>query len=231
MLLEVRNVTKFFKKGGKQVTALNNISLVSNRPEVVGLVGLNGAGKTTLINTIAGVLIPDKGVVKINGIPTYTIPGKLVGYPFLPYQDPRMTVGDAIDVLKRFYGEGEWEKYAKILELNREINTEIQRLSTGWRQRLNVLSAAGQNKAVILFDETTNGLDAITADKVLDVIREKGKNSVVIFASHIYSHVERVADRIVIIHGGRILADGSKDEILGDETLENVFRRYIDAID
>ncbi len=231
MLLEVRNVTKFFNKGGKLITALNDVSLVSNRPEVIGLVGLNGAGKTTLINTIAGVLIPDEGVVKINGIPTHTIPGKLVGYPFLPYQDPRMTVGDAIDVLERFYGDGEWEKYAKILGLDKEINTEIQRLSTGWRQRLNVLSAAGQNRAVILFDETTNGLDAITADKVLDVIHEKGKNSVVIFASHIYSHVERVADRVVIIHRGRILADGPKSEILGDETLEPVFRRYIGVID
>jgi len=114
-----------------------------------------------------------------------------------------------------------------ILELRKEWNVEKQRLSTGWTQRLLALSALGQNKPVILLDEITNGLDVTTADVVLDAMRSKGKKSIVVFASHIFDHVERVADRIIIIHAGKVLKDASLNEITAEKPLEDVFRELI----
>jgi ABC-type multidrug transport system ATPase subunit len=224
VLLEIDGVTKFFEKGGNTITALDHVSLRADRPQVIGLVGLNGAGKTTLINIVAGILIPDEGIVRIDGEETWKKPIRLVAYPYIPYDDPRMKVREVVWVLENFYGKQKWDEYVEILGLKREWNTEIQRLSKGWRRRLDILSAMGQEKPVILLDEVTNGLDIETADAVLDAIRKKGKESIVIFASHIYAHVERVADRIVIIHEGRILMD--RDNNL-EEPLEKVLRRVI----
>ena len=226
MLLEVQNVTKRFEKGGKTITALKQVSFSADRPQVIGLVGLNGAGKTTLINVIAGILIPDEGMARINREETWRKPGKLIAYPYVPRIDQRMTVADIVDVLQLFYGKGAWEKYVNILGLEKEWSTEYQRLSTGWKQRINIPSAVGQKKPVVLLDEITNGLDAITADAVLDVMAEKGRESVVVFASHIFDHVERVADRILIINGGKILKDLSwAPEMRG--TIEQLFRSVI----
>ncbi len=226
-ILEVDHVTKMYEKAGSRIVALKDVSLRAEHPQVIGLVGLNGAGKTTLINIIAGILIPDDGIARINGEETWKKPGKLIGYPYIPFQDPRMTVKDVIDVLELFYGEGDWEKYAELLGLRKEWNTEIQRLSTGWKRRVEILAAMGQEKPVILLDEVTNGLDVVTADTVLDAMKEKGKRSVVIFASHIFNHVERVADRIVIIHQGRILRDSKIEELCGGGSLESVFREVV----
>ncbi len=227
MELVVQDVTKRFEKGGKTITALGRVSFSADRPQVIGLVGLNGAGKTTLINIIAGVLIPDEGAARINGEETWRRPAKMVAYPFVPYDDPRMPVKDTVKILELFYGEGDWQKYVDLLELRKEWNTEKQRLSTGWTQRILALSALGQSKPVILLDEITNGLDVTTADVVLDAMKSKGKKSIVVFASHIFNHVERVADRIIIIHGGKVLKDAPLKELTAEKSLEDVFRELI----
>jgi len=227
VLLEVQNVTKLFEKGGKTITALEHVSFRADHPQVIGLVGLNGAGKTTLINIIAGILIPDEGVARINGVETWKHPAKMVAYPFIPYDDPRMPVKDTVKILELFYGEGDWQKYADLLGLRNEWNVEKQRLSTGWTQRILALSALGQDKPVILLDEITNGLDVTTADVVLNAMKSKGRKSIVVFASHIFNHVERVADRVVIIHDGKILKDAPLKEITSEKPLEDVFRELI----
>ncbi|GEM_PF-2149921 len=226
MLLEVRNVTKRFEKSGRIITALDSVSFSVERPRVIGLVGLNGAGKTTLINIIAGILIPDEGVARIRGEETWKRPGKQIAYPYIPRIDPRMTVEDIMDVLRLFYGDGDWEKYAEILGLDKEWHTEYQRLSTGWKARVRLLAAMGQRKPVVLLDEVTNGMDVVTADAVLDVMAKKGEESVVLFASHIFNHVERVASRILIIHNGRILRDFPYRPEEG-KNLEELFRGVI----
>ena len=226
MLLEVRNITKCFEKSGRIITALKDVNFTADRPQVIGLVGLNGAGKTTLINVIAGILIPNEGVARINGEETWKKPGKLIAYPYIPRIDPRMTVEDVVDVLRLFYGEGDWEKYAEILDLDKEWHTEYQRLSTGWKARVRLLAAMGQSKPVVLLDEITNGMDVVTADAALDVMAKKGKESVVLFASHIFNHVERVANRILIIHNGRILRDFQYRPEEG-KNLEEIFRSVI----
>jgi ABC-2 type transport system ATP-binding protein len=208
--LKVENLYKYFNKHGKTIVALENINLLIEEPKVVCLVGLNGAGKTTLINCISGILIPDKGKVEINGKNPAKHLGELVAFPYSKPQigyNPRMSVKEFLELLSILF-EKPLEivlNIAEKFELDQEYNTQVQKLSLGWQKRLEILSAIVQDKPIVVLDEITNGLDLEASEVALKLLKEYGKKHIIIFASHIYSHIDYVNDVCVFIHKGKVM--------------------------
>ncbi len=110
---------------------------------------------------------------------------------------PRMTVSDVLEVLEMIYDKPVDEKLIRALKLDQVLDREWQRLSTGYQKRLLVLSAFASGRKIVLLDEITNGLDVISAQVVLNTMRLYGRNHLVLFATHIFEHVEKVADRVI----------------------------------
>jgi ABC-2 type transport system ATP-binding protein len=222
-MLKVKNLTKYFKKENKRIKALSNVSFEIEKPCVCCIVGLNGAGKTTLLNCIVGLLIPDEGDVLINNIPSYK---KLqCAFPYLPYPatDPRATVKDIIEIFRIFWGNFEDEEYyIKLFELDEELNTEYQRLSAGFKVRLKILSTLYQNQPIIVFDEITNGLDLETSKNVLNIMKELSKEKIILFASHIFDHINYVNDLCIFLHEGKLKL--IKENV---ENSEDILKRII----
>ncbi len=211
-LLLVENVTKYFQKEKERVKTLDGVSF-SRGKGCTTLLGLNGAGKTTLINVILGLLVPDEGSILVDDTNPVEKPG-VAAYPFLPYHDDRATVNDLVGLIEMFFDVHVPERLLKELELDGEFHTEYQRLSTGYKARLRLLSALVQPSKVILLDEMTNGMDVASVDVFFRVVNNVKRNKLVFFSTHIFEHAEKVSDNVLVLHRGRILFDGSRKDFL-----------------
>jgi len=220
-MIKVESLTK--KYGN--VIALNGISFELNEGEVVGILGPNGAGKTTLLRTLVMFLVPDEGAVTIEGMdvknPSYehAIKNK-IGY--LPEHAPLyedMTVREYLMFVGRMYGISEddiYEKLSKVAEkcgLKEKIDAEISTLSKGYRQRTGIAQALIHDPKIIILDEPTTGLDPNQRIEIRDLIKEIGRSKTVILSSHVLSEVQATCSRILIINRGRIVADGSSEDL------------------
>lgn len=220
-MIKVENLTK--KYGN--VTALNGVSFELNEGEVVGILGPNGAGKTTLLRTLVMFLPPDDGTVAIDGMelknPSFEQAIKSrIGY--LPEQAPLyedMTVREYLMFVGRMYGISEddiYEKLSKVVEqcgLKEKIDAEISTLSKGYRQRTGIAQALIHDPKIIILDEPTTGLDPNQRIEIRDLIKEIGRSKTVILSSHVLSEVQATCSRVIIINRGKIVADGTPEEL------------------
>ncbi|MBI4645527.1 MAG: ATP-binding cassette domain-containing protein [Bacteroidia bacterium] len=217
MDIVVENLTK---KYGVQ-KAVDNISFTVRAGEVLGFLGPNGAGKTTTMKVITCFFAPNEGDVKVGGYSVKTAPErvkKLIGY--LPENNP---LYDEMPVLDYLYFVAELHNVPKnrirerILEmvktcgLEGEKHKKIGELSKGYQQRAGLAQALIHNPEVLVFDEPTAGLDPNQIVEIRELIRRIGKEKTVILSSHILAEVEATCDRILIIHKGKIVADGTSD--------------------
>lgn len=220
-MIRVENLTK--KYGN--IVALNGVSFELNEGEVVGILGPNGAGKTTLLRTLVMFLAPDEGSVTIEGMDVknpsheHAIKNK-IGY--LPEHAPLyedMTVREYLMFVGRMYGISEddlYEKLSKVVEkcgLKEKIDAEISTLSKGYRQRTGIAQALIHDPKIVIFDEPTTGLDPNQRIEIRDLIKEIGRSKTVILSSHVLSEVQATCSRILIINKGRIVADGSSEDL------------------
>jgi len=220
-MIKVENLTK--KYGN--VTALNGVSFELSEGEVVGILGPNGAGKTTLLRTLVMFLPPDDGTVTIDGMELknssfeQAIKNR-IGY--LPEQAPLyedMTVREYLMFVGRMYGISEddiYEKLSKVVEqcgLKEKIDAEISALSKGYRQRTGIAQALIHDPKIIILDEPTTGLDPNQRIEIRDLIKEIGRSKTVILSSHVLSEVQATCSRVIIINKGKIVADGTPEEL------------------
>jgi ABC-2 type transport system ATP-binding protein len=231
--VEIRDLRKSFGRRARAVTALDGVSLRLRRGEVFGLLGRNGAGKTTLVRSALGLLRPDAGSVRLFGV----APGdrdvrRRVGYspeePAFPaYLYPRQVL-DLLGTLSGLEGAeltAAVRRQLDLAELTPVAGRQVRHLSKGMRQRLSLAQALLHEPELLILDEPTADLDPIGRRQVRDSIvafRERG--GTVLLNSHLLSEVELVCDRVAIIHAGRVLREGSVDELIGDgRELEDVF--------
>lgn len=201
-------------------TALDNISLTVPRGGVFGLIGGNGAGKTTLIKHILGMLRAQTGSVEVFGLDPVANPvGTLgrIGYLSENRDLPDwMRVGELMAYTRAFYPTWD-DRYAEELRLMFDLdpNAKVQNLSRGQRARAGLLVALAYRPDLLLLDEPSSGLDPIVRRDILGAIirtiADEGRT--VLFSSHLLDEVERVADRVAIIHHGRIVLTAPMDEI------------------
>jgi ABC-2 type transport system ATP-binding protein len=215
-IVEIRRVTRRF--GEK--TALDDISLAVPRGGVFGLIGGNGAGKTTLIKHVLGMLKAQSGSVHVFGLDPVKNPvGTLgrIGYLSEDRDLPNwMRVGELMRYTQAFFPNWD-EAYAEELRLafDLDANARVKTLSRGQRARTGLLVALAHRPELLVLDEPSSGLDPVVRRDILGAIirtiADEGRT--VLFSSHLLDEVERVADRVAIIHQGRILLTSTMDEI------------------
>jgi ABC-2 type transport system ATP-binding protein len=211
MPVEVRNLTKIY---GEQ-RAVDNISFSINEGEIVGFLGPNGAGKSTTMKMITGYLEPSVGDISVNGVDVKKAPfdaKKKIGY--LPesnalYYDMyvREYLGFIADVHKISNQQSAISKVIEQVGLTTESKKRVGQLSKGYKQRVGLAATLIHDPEVLILDEPTSGLDPNQIVEIRNVIKEQGKNKLVLFSSHILQEVEAICDRVIIINKGKIVAD------------------------
>lgn len=217
-MIEINHLVKRY--GAK--FAVDDISFSVGKGEIVGFLGPNGAGKSTTMNILTGYLSSTSGTAKVGGIDILESPyeaKKLIG--FLPEQPPLyvdMTVDEYLNFiyelkkckLNRSKHLAEVCDVTKISDVRGRI---IKNLSKGYRQRVGIAQALIGNPKVLIFDEPTVGLDPKQIIEIRNLIRNLGSDHTIILSTHILPEVQAVADRIVIINQGRIVADEKTENI------------------
>ena len=213
VLLSARGLIRYY---GKQ-QILHGIDLELHRGEVLGLLGLNGAGKSTTMQILTGALHADAGEVHISGHSLRAMPlvaKRHLGY--LPENAPLnadMLVDEFLDACARLRGVGVDALSAAVDRARRRCGLGdvgkrlIGHLSKGYQQRVGIAQAIVHEPSVIVFDEPTSGLDPLQIRDVRALIRELGRTCAVLVSTHILPEVQLLADRILILHGGRIVHD------------------------
>lgn len=217
MTIKISEVNKFY---GSQ-KALNQVSFEIGTGELVGFLGPNGAGKSTLMKIITGYLAADGGSVEINGemVETKNIAIRSqIGY--LPENNPLYTdlyVREYLEMVAGFYQlKNKKEQVLKMVELTglkTEQHKKIGALSKGYRQRVGLAQALIHDPAVLILDEPTTGLDPNQLEEIRQLISTISKNKTVMLSTHIMQEVEAVCTRVIIINKGKVVADGSVNQL------------------
>ena len=191
--------------------------------QVYGLLGPNGAGKSTIMNILTSYLTPTGGEVKVAGfsLPEQAQQAKAcVGYlPEQPPLYPEMTVQEYLDFAAELKGVKKAQRREQVQQAARRTGLDqvmprlIRSLSKGYKQRVGIAQALLGSPKIIILDEPTVGLDPAQMIEIRSLIRDLGKTHTVILSSHILSEVQSVCDRVLIIAHGRLVAQGTPEEL------------------
>lgn len=218
--------------------ALDGISLSLHPGEIVGLLGPNGAGKSTSIKIMAGILTAGAGSVSVLGMemPRHAIAVKSrIGYvPDIAALFESLTGQEFLELCGRLHGISEerlQKRIAEILEVFELTSDRVARIdsySKGMKQKILIGSALLHNPDLLLFDEPLSGLDVNSSLLIKDLLAAlAAAGKTILYSSHVLDVVEKVCNRVIIIHAGRIVAEGPIDGLksaFGQASLENVFR-------
>jgi len=206
-------------KGFGSLRAVRGVSFDLPPGCVVGMLGPNGAGKTTTIRMITGYWPPDSGRVVVDGIDMRDDTGEArrrIGYlPESAPLYPEMRVADYLGFRAKIFGLARGARRAavdKAVErcwLGDVRGRRIGVLSKGYRQRVGLAAAILHEPPVMVLDEPTNGLDPTQIGETRKLVRELARDRTLLFSSHVLSEVERLSDRVIVIAGGRVRADGT----------------------
>ena len=233
-MLRVENLTKKFKK----VTAVDNVSFEVNPGEIIGLLGENGAGKTTTLRMLATMLKPTSGNAMIDGYNIIDNPNKIrerIGILFggdVALYD-RLTGRENMIYFAKLNGMSDLEadqavnKITSELEMSDYIDRPVGKYSRGMKQKVSLARSIIHQPDVMLFDEPSTGLDVLSSKLIHDfILKCKKDNKAIVFSSHNMYETEKLCDRIIIIHKGKIVASGTIEQLKKDyqkDTLEDLF--------
>ncbi|WP_158893914.1 ATP-binding cassette domain-containing protein [Amycolatopsis anabasis] len=189
--------------------------------ELFGFVGSNGAGKTTTMRIALGVLSSDSGAVRWDGRPITLETRRHIGY--MPEERglyPKMKVGEQLTYLARLHGMSVSDARKSVVDWTERLGVaarrddEVQKLSLGNQQRVQLAAALVHNPSILVLDEPFSGLDPVAVDVMSQVLREKADEGVpVVFSSHQLDLVERLCDRVGIVRSGQMVAKGTVPEL------------------
>jgi ABC-2 type transport system ATP-binding protein len=235
MSVVVRGLTKTY---GEQ-KAVDNISFSINTGEIVGFLGPNGAGKSTTMKMITGYLEPNAGDINVSGVDVKNSPfdaKKKIGY--LPesnalYYDMyvREYLGFIADVHQISNKQQAINNVIEQVGLTPESKKRVGQLSKGYKQRVGLAAALLHDPEVLILDEPTSGLDPNQIVEIRNVIKEQGKNKLVLFSSHILQEVEAICDRVIIINKGKIVADDKLANLHQRSTSSIVRAQFKEALE
>ena len=233
-MLKITNLSKSYAKGTKK--AVDSLSLEIKNGEIFGFIGPNGAGKTTTIKMITGILIPDHGEIEINGHSLKNDPiaaKKSMGYVPDNHDIYEMLTGrEYLSFMADMYGvpmrerKERIERYLKQFELDKAVDNQIKSYSHGMKQKLVITGALLHEPALWILDEPLVGLDPRSAMLLKEQMRAHcSAGNTVFFSTHVLEVAERLCDRIGIVDKGRLIAEGTLDELRSSsgETLESIF--------
>jgi sodium transport system ATP-binding protein len=237
-MLEIKDVSKKFKDS----KVVDRLSFNVKEGEIVGLLGENGAGKTTTLRMISTMLKPTEGTIKVNEYDVVKNPsqvrreiGVLFGGEVGIYD--RLSARENIEYFGRLYGMTKENIDKKIEELTQDLKMEeyidkrAGKFSRGMKQKVSIARTIVHSPKVMLFDEPSTGLDVSAARVIHEfILKCKSENKIILLSSHSMEEVEKLCDRLVIIHRGKLVDEDTvsylKEKYKNDD-LEEVFIRLI----
>jgi ABC-2 type transport system ATP-binding protein len=230
--LVVENLSKRFGSGETAVTAVDDVSFSVERGSVVGLLGPNGAGKTTTIKAILGMVLPDAGSVRIDGVDIYEEPNVAYANVDAMLEGARndywrLTVRENLRYFATIGGvdpDSVAERHERLLDqldLGEKADEAVRDLSRGMKQKVSLASVLATDADVVFLDEPTLGLDVESSLTLRRELRRivAERDLTVVLSSHDMDVIEAVCDRVVIMNEGRVIADDTVDQLLaGFET-------------
>jgi sodium transport system ATP-binding protein len=247
-MIRVENLSKSFTLSKQQkkelnttassVTAVDNISFQCEPGKIHALLGPNGAGKTTTLRMLSTLFKPTSGSITINGIDAIAHPqearkqiGFLTGSAGLY---ARLTPNELITYFGKLYGvssneiEHRKKKLYDLLDMHDFQNKRIGKLSTGMKQKVSICRTMIHDPQVVIFDEPTSGLDVITAENIIQLIRDcKSEGKTVIFSSHIMGEVDLLCDEMTLIYNGKVLYNDAMDAFRANMQAPNLTAEFI----
>lgn len=225
-MIEAQNLAKEFpRKKAAPVRAVDSVSFICEPGKIYGLLGANGAGKTTTLRMLATILGPTSGTARIAGFDAVREPQQVRAHiGFLSTATAlygRLTAREMVEYFGRLHGlDGDplartLSELFERLDMNEFRDIRCDDLSTGMKQKVSIARTLIHDPPVMIFDEPTIGLDVMTSRAIVEFIRQcRAQGKTVIFSSHVMSEVEKLCDRVGIIHDGRLLAEGTVRELL-----------------
>lgn len=241
-MIEVRNLTKTFQERKRgAVHAVENVSLTVRPGQIYGLLGANGAGKTTTLRMLATLLKPSSGTAMVAGYDVMKSPELVraqVG--FLAVSTAlygRLTAREMIAYFGRLNGLENAEiarrtgKLATDLDMHDFLDRRCEKFSTGMKQKTSIARTLIHDPDVMIFDEPTHGLDVMAARRIVQFVRDCGqRGKTVIYSTHVMSEVEKLCDLVGIIHNGKLLAEGTLDDLrvrYNEQDMEEIFVKVV----
>mgnify|MGYP000347789332 CR=1 FL=1 len=229
-VLEVRNLHKTFSTGfiPQKKKILKGITFQVEEGEIFGYLGPNGAGKTTTLKCILGIIFPNKGEIRLFGLPHTSLQAKAkIGFlPENPYFYEYLTAAEFLRFYAQLFGlprdkrEKKIDQLLQLVGLEKAAATQLRKFSRGMLQRIGLAQALINDPSLVFLDEPLGGLDPLGRKEMRDIIlrlREEGKT--VFLCSHILQDIEMVCDRVAIIVDGKILNQGKLQDLVSEKIL------------
>ncbi len=224
-MISLKNVSKSF---GRR-KAVDTVTFQAEEGEIIGFLGPNGAGKTTTMRLILGYLAPSSGTVTVDALsPIQNRISVLRRVGYLPENNPLypdMKVGEYLSFVAGVKGTDLEDSYIEDVGLEEKLDTRIEELSRGYKQRVGLVAALIGDPDILVLDEPTSGLDPIEQDKIRELIKKIAPDKTILFSTHILSEIEDIATRLVIINRGKIVYDGDKPH--GAGSVEKLFKKLV----
>jgi ABC-2 type transport system ATP-binding protein len=232
-MIEANGLSKFYGN----FAAIRDVTFSIPQGQVVAFLGPNGAGKSTTMKILTGYLAPTSGSARVAGLDVVTDrirAAERLGY--LPENGPLYPDMTPLGLL-RFFGRARGMERARLAARIEEVvarcaiapvlEKSIRKLSKGYRQRVGMAQVLLHEPDVLIMDEPTTGLDPNQIREVRRTIRELAQNKTVLLSTHILQEVEAVADRVILVHNGRVVFDGTPAGMQGDHpTLDAAFQAF-----
>jgi len=240
-MIEVQALRKSFQARGRSIRAVDGVSFTARDGEITGLLGPNGAGKTTTLRMLYTLMRPDEGRVLVDGLDSCAQPGdvrrRLGVLPDARGVYKRLTARENIAYFGQLHGMDDAaiaarvERLVAALGMQDFIDRRTEGFSQGQRTKTAIARALVHAPRNVVLDEPTNGLDVMTTRSMRRFLHElKAEGCCVLFSSHIMQEVAALCDRIVVIAQGRVVAQGTPDELrrqTGQQNLEDAFVQVI----
>ncbi len=222
----IGTIRSFFNAKKIITKAVDGVSFTIDDGEIVGYIGPNGAGKSTTIKMLSGILTPTSGELSVNGVVPYKERirnayniGVVFGQRTQLWWD--LPLNESFTILKEIYGVSDADYqtrmafFDEVLDIRSFIKSPVRTLSLGQRMRADIAAALLHNPKVLFLDEPTIGLDVVAKQKMREAIKYMNKtfNTTVILTTHDLDDIEELCDRIIMIDNGKIMYEGSLDEI------------------
>ena len=231
LIIEAAGLSKFYGA----FAAIRDVSFSVRQGQVTAFLGPNGAGKSTTLKILTGYLSPSAGTARIAGLDVATDRIEAVArVGYLPENGPlypEMTPRELLQFLGQARGLADGRlrnrMEAVIAQCNLESVAEksVYKLSKGYRQRVGMAHVLLHEPDILIMDEPTSGLDPNQIRDVRELVRELGETKTILISTHILQEVKAVADQVILIDEGRIVFDGTPDEMADGGTLEDAFYR------
>ena len=225
-MLDCVNVVKRY--GGK--FAVNGMSVAIEDAHIYGLLGPNGSGKSTSMKMAAGLIVPDEGEMRLDGVKISAETKKHIAYmPTEGYFYSYMKIKDAGRYYQDFFDDFDAQQFEKLTaDMDLEMNMKVRNLSSGMMAKLKIAVTLSRKAELYLLDEPLNGIDLLARDEVVNtILTNMSDNASVVISSHLVEELERIIDKAIFMKDGQIVLMGDVEEIRQErgESVTDLYRQ------